>query len=332
MASSPSPSTTWPTRSSRSRCSAATTSPATRCAASAAPAGSTPARWPTRSASDASSSTRWPACCRPTASASPTSARCAQQAIEAPLDAALAPARGGVLDDLAADARRELRRPARAGRAHRDRARGRTCATPAPTRRWRCPLADAAGDARRLRARAPARATASSSTARPLVVEAVTVEGIGADGRDRRAGRPLAPRGPRRHRAGCHGDAVHQPAPHQPAEASTAPVFAREALRPGDAVAGPALIAGATATTRGRARLAAGGDPARPSDSRPRRAAAAAGRASAPLPIRSCSRSSTISSCRSPSRWASRCRTPPIRSTSRSGWISPARCSTPTGR
>ena len=47
-ASSRSPSRTWPTPSSTSRCSAATTSPSTRCAASAAPAASTPARWPTR--------------------------------------------------------------------------------------------------------------------------------------------------------------------------------------------------------------------------------------------------------------------------------------------
>ena len=49
-ASSASPSRTWPTPSSRSRCSAATTSPTTRSTASAAPAASTPAWWPTRSA------------------------------------------------------------------------------------------------------------------------------------------------------------------------------------------------------------------------------------------------------------------------------------------
>ena len=55
-------------------------------------------------------------------------------------------------------------------------------------------------------------------------------------------------------------------------------------------------------------------------------------RRSAPRPIRSCSRCSTTCSCRSPSRWACRCRTPPIRSTSRSGSTSPARCSRPTAR
>ena len=69
---------------------------------------------------------------------------------------------------------------------------------------------------------------------------------------------------------------------------------------------------------------------ARPSRPRARRAAAPRGGARHRRPIRSCSRSSTVSSCRSPSRWARRCRTRPIRSTSRSGWISPAPCSTPT--
>ena len=50
-ASSASRSTIWPTRSSRSRSRGATTSPATRCNASAAPAASMPAWSPTRSAS-----------------------------------------------------------------------------------------------------------------------------------------------------------------------------------------------------------------------------------------------------------------------------------------
>ena len=53
---------------------------------------------------------------------------------------------------------------------------------------------------------------------------------------------------------------------------------------------------------------------------------------SAPRPIRSCSKCSTTCSCRSPSRWACRCRTPPIRSTSRSGSTSPARSSRPMPR
>ncbi len=49
-ASCASPSPTWPTRSSRSRCRRATTPPASRCNASAAPAASMPAWSPTRSA------------------------------------------------------------------------------------------------------------------------------------------------------------------------------------------------------------------------------------------------------------------------------------------
>ncbi len=51
-------------------------------------------------------------------------------------------------------------------------------------------------------------------------------------------------------------------------------------------------------------------------------------RASASRPIRSCSKCSTISSCRSPSRWAMRCKTPRARSISRSGSTSPAPSST----
>jgi hypothetical protein len=71
-ASCASPSPTWPTRSSRSRCRRATTSPASRCNASAAPAASTPAWWPTRWAWRRCSSIPSPACCRPTAWAWPT--------------------------------------------------------------------------------------------------------------------------------------------------------------------------------------------------------------------------------------------------------------------
>ncbi len=74
-ASCRSPSPTWPTRSSRSRCRRATTSPASPCNASAAPAASTPAWSPTRWGWRPSSSTLTPACCPPTAWASPTRPR-----------------------------------------------------------------------------------------------------------------------------------------------------------------------------------------------------------------------------------------------------------------
>ena len=69
---------------------------ATRCAASAAPARSMPARWRTCWASAGSSSTPTPRSCRPTAWASPTLRVLRQQAIERPLDAgADRRARGG---------------------------------------------------------------------------------------------------------------------------------------------------------------------------------------------------------------------------------------------
>ena len=71
-ASCASPSPTWRTRSSRSRCRRATTPPASRCNASAAPAASMPAWSPTRSAWRPCSSIPMPACCRPTAWGLPT--------------------------------------------------------------------------------------------------------------------------------------------------------------------------------------------------------------------------------------------------------------------
>ncbi len=51
-------------------------------------------------------------------------------------------------------------------------------------------------------------------------------------------------------------------------------------------------------------------------------------RSSARPPTPCCSKSSTTSSCRSPSRWAKRCAIPRSRSTSRSGSTSPVRSST----
>ena len=79
----------------------------------------------------------------------------------------------------------------------------------------------------------------------------------------------------------------------------------RDALRPGHRIAGPAHDHRAEPDHRRRARLAGASSPrtitsccAR--DERRRRSASP----SAPRPIRSCWRSSTISSCRSPSRWA----------------------------
>ncbi len=71
-----SPSTTWPTPSRRSRCSADMTSPSTPCSASAGPAASMPVRWPRPWASGGFSSTRWPASFPPTAWAWPISAPC----------------------------------------------------------------------------------------------------------------------------------------------------------------------------------------------------------------------------------------------------------------
>ena len=64
---------------------------------------------------------------------------------------------------------------------------------------------------------------------------------------------------------------------------------------------------------RGRARLAHRHHGEGPFGADPRQCRSNAPMRSAPRPIRSCWKCSTTSSCRSPSRWAYRCRTPPIR-------------------
>src|SRR3954452_13060730 len=82
---------------------------------------------------------------------------------------------------------------------------------------------------------------------RDLVVEAVTVEGIGAMEQVEELELPLVPREaplePVRHTR-----LFTNRAPHQPPEAVDAAVHRREDLRPGDRLAGPALVCGATTT------------------------------------------------------------------------------------
>jgi 5-oxoprolinase (ATP-hydrolysing) len=84
---------------------------------------------------------------------------------------------------------------------------------------------------------------------RPLVVEQLIVEGIGHMAEIAEPERPIVPRG---------ADEPLEPllttrlftaaAPHAPAQGLEAPVYARDALRPGDRIVGPALVAGATTT------------------------------------------------------------------------------------
>ncbi len=74
-----SPSPTWRMRSSRCRCRRATTPRVSRCNASAARAGSTPAWWPMPSAWRRCSSIRSPACCRRMAWVLPTRRSCANR-------------------------------------------------------------------------------------------------------------------------------------------------------------------------------------------------------------------------------------------------------------
>ena len=156
-----------------------------------------------------------------------------------------------------------------------------------------------------------------------LVVEAVSVEAVGggAKFRETRRTRPRAassPRPPARTQFFSNGK-WHKAA-----------VYTRDQLAPGAQGHRPRHRHRAAPDRRGRGRLARRDHREEPSRAGARRGAQAHQARSAPRPIRSCSRCSTTCSCRSPSRWACRCRTPPIRSTSRSGSTSPARCSRPT--
>ncbi len=83
-----------------------------------------------------------------------------------------------------------------------------------------------------------------------------------------------------------------------------APVYAREDLRPGDAINGPSILRERNATTVIEPGWRATPDGARPSGARARRSGAAHRTRSARRRIRCCSRYSTTCSWRSPSRWA----------------------------
>ena len=130
---------------------------------------------------------------------------------------------------------------------------------------------------------------------RGLVVEAVTVEGIGAMEEVAEPEHAAAARGTRSSRCAprrCSPIARRTSRP----SGSRRAVYTREALLPGDRITGPALIARRDHDGGGRARLGAGGDAARPPDPRPRRAAARARSRSARTATRFCSRSSTTCS------------------------------------
>ena len=102
-----------------------------------------------------------------------------------------------------------------------------------------------------------------------------------------------------------------------------APVILRSELQAGHEHRGPCPHHRGSPDGRGRAGLAGRRRPRRTIYCSP---ASPSGqkRAPASMPIRCCSKCSTISSSRSPSRWATRCKTPRARSTSRSGSTSPA--------
>ena len=135
--------------------------------------------------------------------------------------------------------------------------------------------------------------------------------------------------GPPRARAG--GRPGSHPFGCMPAASGrTCPWSRRTDLRPGQAGGRARADRGGLRDHGGRARLAGGGDRARRPAADPGDAAAGAAGGRDRGRTRSCWRSSTTCSCRSPSRWACGCGRPRTRSTSRSGSTSPARSSTPT--
>ena len=132
---------------------------------------------------------------------------------------------------------------------------------------------------------------------KPLVIEAIAVEAIGRAQAVEDAQPEFAPR----------------PGPLAPLAATRiytegafhdAQVFDRDAMRPGDAVTGPAVIREANATTVVEPGWRATVHRPRRPRARARTRRRAAPTRSAPPPTRCCSRSSTTCSWRSPSRWA----------------------------
>ena len=170
-----------------------------------------------------------------------------QRAIEAALDDALMPALGQAIDELAAAARTELERqgmePARITTVARVHIRYGGTDTP-----LELPAADAAELRRAFEAEHRAR-YGFVVEGRGLVVVQVAVEAIGRMAEieepelaivPRTASEPLEP--------ADRVAMITARAPHQPPETFETPVFERAHLRPGDRVAGPAIIVEATTT------------------------------------------------------------------------------------
>ena len=155
---------------------------------------------------------------------------------------------------------------------------------------------------------------------RALIIESITVEAIGASEHGAAVTHAFAER---------HGAlaplAVHPI--YCDGGWREAPFYDRDDLRPGDGIDGPAVIREANATTVVEPGWRATLTPLNHLILR-RAQPRARGHRSTPPSTRCGWSCSTICSWRSPSRWAWRWRAPPTRSTSRSGWISPARCST----
>ena len=230
----------------------------------------------------------------------------------APAHGRAAPRRGGrrgARDGRGGAAGGDHRRAAGAGRTrgadrHRD-------PRPRPLRRDGHLAGGAAGEADELRAAFEAEHRSRYGfvvEGRGLVVEAVTVEGIGAT-EEIRVGSAGVAAGRRSSRS-CGRRSTAAPRTSRPSAWSRSP--AREkALRPGDSVSGPALICGATTVVvePGWALEVTGRDDLVLHRVEPLARQAAVGTRCDPILLEIFNNLFM----RSPSRWASRCRAPPTR-------------------
>ena len=219
------------------------------------------------------------------------------------------------------------RRRASPATAIERRDRARTCAMPAPTRRSIVAAGAADGDAARFRDARTRRASASSIADK----RAGDRGGHGRGGRRRRRAFPSARGAPTRGAVAAPGAA--QPRSSRAARWREARRLPARRPRHRPRVAGPALIIEPHQTIVVEAGWRAEVTPKNHIvlDARQRRAASATaiGTKADPVHARNLQQSVHVDRRADGRR---RCRTPPIRSTSRSGSISPARSSTPRAR
>ena len=227
---------TWPTPSRRSPCSAATTSPSTRSPASAAPRASTPAWSPTRSACAACSFIRWPACLSAYGIGLADTIVMRQQTAEVPLNAAALEQLKAPYAALEQEAGAELvQQGFHASAVQLERSVLLKYADTDSTLTLTL-LPDSTPETLTAEFLAQYRTRFGFHVpGRAIVIDTIGVTATGRSPDISAASRTFAPR------AGALAPIVMRPVFFDGAWLDT-PFFERESLRPGDAIAGPAVI------------------------------------------------------------------------------------------